>query len=219
LLIIVEHNFCFILLHCRVQALQWRNNMAFDLFVPFSAICLFIIIAIMKPDHVSEMVHIATETTGMKLVPLIAASIVCSLIISALVWAINSFLDERRQAAAWAVVTDKERKALIEFYHAAGGDNWTDNTNWCGKTGTKSVNDLSKYKSSYSWFAQGKSDLNNVRLWKGVTVNEEGRVTKLLLSKNNLRGDGEKMFAALLSECTLIEEIDFRENFIRGACD
>lgn len=170
----------------------------------------------MKPDHVSEMKNILTETTGMEIVPLFAAFIVCSVLISTLVWAINSLLEDRRQAAEWAVVTDKEREALVEFYRAAGGDNWIDNTNWCGKTDTKSVNDLSKYKSSYSWFATGKTDLQNVRLWKGVSVNEEGRVIKLLLSKNNLRGDGEKMFNALMSECTLIEEFDFRENFISG---
>ncbi|CAN0113723.1 unnamed protein product [Ectocarpus sp. 6 AP-2014] len=55
-----------------------------------------------------------------------------------------------------------DRDALVALFHATGGDNWTRKSNWCtsAKLGT----------------------------WKGVKVNEEGRVVELDLSDNNLRG-------------------------------
>ena len=51
---------------------------------------------------------------------------------------------------------------LTAFYSATDGDNWEDNTNW-----------LSEQPIQY---------------WKGVTINPEGRVIKLLLRGNNLSG-------------------------------
>ncbi|CAN0340053.1 unnamed protein product, partial [Ectocarpus sp. 8 AP-2014] len=55
-----------------------------------------------------------------------------------------------------------DRDALVALFHATGGDNWTRKSNWCtsAKLGT----------------------------WKGVKVNEQGRVVELDLSDNNLRG-------------------------------
>ena len=55
-----------------------------------------------------------------------------------------------------------DRAALIEFYHATNGDNWIDNTNW----------------------------LSDAPLdqWKGVEVNNMGRVSTLWLPGNNLNG-------------------------------
>ena len=53
-----------------------------------------------------------------------------------------------------------ERNALIAFYKATNGDNWTNNTNWC------SDKPLSE--------------------WHGVEINKKNRVIGLNLSKNNL---------------------------------
>lgn len=54
-----------------------------------------------------------------------------------------------------------ERKALIAFYKATNGDNWTKNTNWCSN---KPVNE-----------------------WYGVSANTTG-VKEILLSENGLKG-------------------------------
>ena len=56
-----------------------------------------------------------------------------------------------------------ERPALVAFYNATGGTDWTDNTNWL-------------------------SD-EHIGNWHGVTVNSSGRVTKLELNQNGLRGE------------------------------
>ncbi len=53
-----------------------------------------------------------------------------------------------------------DRESLIAFYHATGGNNWTNNTNWL------STQPLDQ--------------------WHGVQVNSEGEVTDLVLYSNNL---------------------------------
>ena len=53
-------------------------------------------------------------------------------------------------------------EALIAFYNATDGDHWLDNTNW-----------LSEQPLQY---------------WKGVHINEEGRIVELRLGRNNLSG-------------------------------
>ena len=53
-------------------------------------------------------------------------------------------------------------EALIAFYNATDGDHWLDNTNW-----------LSEQPLQY---------------WKGVHINEEGRIVELRLGGNNLSG-------------------------------
>ena len=55
-----------------------------------------------------------------------------------------------------------DRDILVAFYHATGGADWTDNTNWLTD-----------------------APLEN---WRGVDVNDEGRVTRLSLGLNNLVG-------------------------------
>ena len=57
---------------------------------------------------------------------------------------------------------DTDREALRDFYQATGGDNWTDNANWLSD---KTIGE-----------------------WHGVTVNEQGEVTALVLDGNNLSG-------------------------------
>ena len=56
----------------------------------------------------------------------------------------------------------KERDALIAFYQDAGGDNWTNNTNWCSN------------KPISEWF--------------GIYVDSDGFVQYLALAENNLIG-------------------------------
>ena len=58
---------------------------------------------------------------------------------------------------------ESDRAALLAFYNATGGPNWTDNTHW----------------------------LSNEPLseWHGVGVNDDGRVTDLDLANNQLTGE------------------------------
>lgn len=56
----------------------------------------------------------------------------------------------------------QDKDALIALYKATGGDNWTNNTNWC------TDKPLSE--------------------WYGVRVNEKGRVAELSFFQNNLTG-------------------------------
>ena len=60
-----------------------------------------------------------------------------------------------------AALVAAEREALIAFYNATGGDNWTDNTNWLSD-----------------------KPLNQ---WHGVTT-RAGRVSQLALIDNQLSG-------------------------------
>ena len=55
-----------------------------------------------------------------------------------------------------------ERDVLVAFYYATGGPDWSDNTNWLSDAPLES--------------------------WRGVDVDGEGRVTRLLLGRNNLVG-------------------------------
>ena len=63
--------------------------------------------------------------------------------------------DDGRDAAS-------DREALVAFYNATDGDNWTNNTNWLGE--------------------------NAIGTWHGVTTNSDGRVTELKLDLNGLSG-------------------------------
>ena len=58
--------------------------------------------------------------------------------------------------------TDPERVALITLYNAAGGPNWTNNTNWLSE--------------------------DSLGTWHGITVDEDGRVTRIELANNQLSG-------------------------------
>ena len=64
-----------------------------------------------------------------------------------------------------------DREALIAFYNATDGPNWTDNTNWC-------------------------SD-EPLDMWYGVTTNGEGRVRSISLVDNGLSGDAGNTLAPL----------------------
>ena len=55
-----------------------------------------------------------------------------------------------------------EREVLVSLYNAAGGDSWTDNTNWCSD---KPVSE-----------------------WYGIMTSQFGAVSNILLTNNNLTG-------------------------------
>ena len=56
-----------------------------------------------------------------------------------------------------------DREILVEFYHATGGPNWEDNTNWLSAAPTGQ--------------------------WHGVSTDPSGRVVELLLPENRLSGE------------------------------
>ena len=68
---------------------------------------------------------------------------------------------EASRSASHSVATDRD--ALVALYNATDGDNWRDNTNWL-------------------------SDAPLGR-WYGVTTDSDGRVTKLVLPRNDLSGE------------------------------
>ena len=68
-------------------------------------------------------------------------------------------------------VDNGDREALIAFYNATDGPNWTDNTNWC-------------------------SD-EPLDTWHGVTTDSEGRVTEISLNNNRLSGEAGNTLAPL----------------------
>ena len=63
---------------------------------------------------------------------------------------------------------DIERKALIEFYQATGGDQWINNTNWCSD---KPLNE-----------------------WYGITTTSDGRILTISMFDNNLCGELPNIF-------------------------
>ena len=71
-----------------------------------------------------------------------------------------------------------EREALIEFYKAAGGDDWEDNTNWCSD---KPLDD-----------------------WFGINTYGNGRVQSIILYDNGLIGTIPESFSIFLDHCESI---------------
>lgn len=70
----------------------------------------------------------------------------------------------KQQAININIAPEKsEREILIEFYNATGGDNWTNNTNWCTD--------------------------EPLDTWYGIRTDNEGKVWDISLSNNNLTGD------------------------------
>ncbi len=79
-----------------------------------------------------------------------------------------------------------ERDVLIAFFHATGGANWRNNENWLSEA--------------------------SLSEWYGVTTNEEGSVTKLVLNDNRLQG----VLPAQISELTELEVLSFYSNSLEG---
>lgn len=82
------------------------------------------------------------------------------------------------QQKSFITLADPEVTALNAFYNATGGANWTNKTNW------------------------GTSE--NKNRWYGISVNSDGKVTKIELSNNNLKGDVSSILSTLSSLETLI---------------
>lgn len=92
-------------------------------------------------------------------------------------------------------VPEEEREALMEFYHATGGDNWKYNDGW-------------------------GSDLP-VSQWYGIETNSssvpgsrlsQSHVTGILLANNNLSGS----FPQCLSKLTKLSTLAIQDNNLRG---
>ena len=83
-------------------------------------------------------------------------------------------------------ILEKEHEALIAFYEATGGDNWTHNDNWC-------------------------SD-KPVREWYGVYCNNNGSVNSIRLYDNNLCGTIPKEISVL----TQLQSLRLEFNHLTG---
>ena len=97
-----------------------------------------------------------------------------------------AFVDVFGQTVQDTGSVDGDRAALIEFYNATGGDNWTDNTNWL-------------------------SD-KPLREWYGVGTNEQGRVFVLSFDTNQLLGS----IPASIGDLTKLISLDLRNNQLTG---
>jgi len=86
----------------------------------------------------------------------------------------------------WCPATVTERYALSEFYAAAGGDSWTDNSGW-----------------------DSDSPLSN---WHGITVGADTLVRRLVLRDNGLQG----AIVASIGSLTKLETLDLADNGITG---
>ena len=99
-------------------------------------------------------------------------------------------------SSAWQFLTpsvvqptgpDSDRAALIALYDATDGPNWTNRTNWL-------------------------SD-EPLEHWYGVTTDDDGRVTQLLLRENNLNGP----IPAAVGNLTGLVRLDFQGNQLSGS--
>ena len=82
---------------------------------------------------------------------------------------------------------DRDIAALATLYSATSGDNWRDSTNW-----------LSDQPLQY---------------WKGVHINEEGRIVELRLGGNNLSGQ----IPSELGNLSKLEHLSITYNHLRGS--
>ena len=82
---------------------------------------------------------------------------------------------------------NKEHNALVALYHATGGDNWINNTNWCSD---KPLNE-----------------------WYGVRLDKRNRVYYLRLDDNNLIGS----LPAELGNLTNLQELGLYNNQLSGS--
>ena len=98
-------------------------------------------------------------------------------------------------ASAWQFMTpsvvqptgpDSDRAALIALYNATGGANWTNRNNWLSNS---PISD-----------------------WRGVTTNDDGRVTAISLKENGLKGQ----LPAALGDLSELTNLTLTKNELSG---
>ena len=86
-----------------------------------------------------------------------------------------------------AVAVEQDRAVLIALYEATGGNNWYDNANWLSST-------------------------YPLAQWYGVETDDEGRVTSLYLSDNDLAGP----IPAALGQLDSLKSLWLSDNQLTG---
>ena len=79
-----------------------------------------------------------------------------------------------------------DREALVEFYNSTDGENWSVSTNWLTD--------------------------EPIGSWYGVTTNDEGRVTRIVLENNRLNGP----LPAVLGRLSALEYLKLSNNRLAG---
>ncbi len=102
-------------------------------------------------------------------------------------WRQSEVSGQVEQSEFEAVSRSRTREILVDFFHATGGENWANNTNWL-------------------------SD-KPVRSWYGVTATGSGTVEKLILQNNGLAGE----VPPALGELDSLRLIDLGLNQLTGA--
>ena len=88
--------------------------------------------------------------------------------------------------ASEALIQQTERNALIDFYNATNGANWTNNTNWLSN--------------------------NPISTWHGITLDAFNRVSKIELFSNNLNGT----LNSSLQDLSRLEDLNLLTNNLAG---
>jgi len=115
-----------------------------------------------------------------------------------------------------AQVSQEERQALIDFYIATDGDNWTNNTNW--DTDINSTSDVSTWYGVSVASIAGQKYVNSLTLSDNNLVGELPNLSKLVELKslnfinNNLRGTINVDFLPPRASSILFDDNQFSGN-------
>lgn len=164
-----------------MESVKTEENGGFSaasIFVPMSTVMMILIVIVLQPDHANEMLNIVLEFWNIDKWNFIGFIIAFIFFISIANYLITklwrdrvAYLAEQRKITS---ILEVEKKALEIFFIASNGQRWKDKTRWCSK-------------------------IDPVRSWKGVSCDKSGRVTKLILPRNNLSGLQRRTYTAILS--------------------